>query len=89
MTEPVEVTIDYDENGIRMSRYPWWILRNEGDRLVIRGRLLEVKRVQTAASLYAKRHGIRLATRDASVNTGNGLAPALSVFHQGKVRSPS
>lgn len=80
MTEPIDVTIDYDELGFRKTRYPWWLLKSPGDILILRGALLEVRKVQTLASIYAARHGMRFATRNVS-EAGTGVY-AVQVYFQ-------
>ena len=85
MTEPIVHEVVYDEDGIRIGRYPWWFLAQEGDRLLLKGQFtdLERRRIQIAASRYAATHGLRLATRNASVSGPQGYQAVL-VFHQGR-----
>ena len=88
MREPTVYEIEFDEDGQRLGRYPWWFLKDEGDRLLLRGKFSaqEAHRIQIAASRYGVVHGLRLSTRNASVPGPNGYC-AVMILHQG-VKEP-
>lgn len=60
-----DVTVQYTDEAEVVGKYPFGMLKEVGDMLVLVGVYLQPVNVMNAAYAYAKRHGVKIACRRA------------------------
>ena len=58
-----EKEMTYTDQAQMIGQYPWRLLKDVGDILVLSGQHLDPLNVQQSSWAWGKRHGIRIATR--------------------------